>query len=73
LKTSVIGYGVDEAMDSEEDDLVFVCSSKSVKKRMLQSLAKYSYDKDMNFATYVASPEDLDKNIAGTLVEFVED
>jgi len=29
--------------------------------------------KDLNFAVFVASPEDVEEGIAKTLVEFVED
>lgn len=73
IKTSVIGYDVAEYLEKVEGDLVFVCSSKIVKKKVVQSLAKYSYDTEMNFIVYVLSPEDIGGNMDTFSVEFVDE
>ncbi|MBD3155779.1 MAG: DUF87 domain-containing protein [Candidatus Aenigmarchaeota archaeon] len=73
IKTSVIGYDVAEYLEKIEGDLVFVCSSKIVKKKVTQSLAKYSYDTEMNFIVYVLGPEDIGGNMDTFSVEFVDD
>jgi len=73
LKTSQIGYDVDQYVEKDVDNLVFVCSSKIVKRKLIQALARYSYDKDMNFAVFVADPKDVEENLNTCLVEFVEE
>jgi len=73
LKNSVLGYDIDKYIEEDEDNLVFVCSSKAVKNKVIQALARYSYSKDLNFAVFVADPKDVEENINTTLIEFVEE
>ncbi|MBL7169861.1 MAG: DUF87 domain-containing protein [Candidatus Aenigmarchaeota archaeon] len=73
LKTSTLGYDVGKYVEKDEEDLFFVCSSKIVKRKVIQALARYSYEKDLNFAVFVADPKDVEENISMTLIEFVED
>jgi DNA-binding MarR family transcriptional regulator len=74
FKTSVQGYDdVDEHLERVDGDLVFVCSSKPVKRKVIQSLAKYSYETEMNFMVYVLAPEEIGENIDSCSVEFVDE
>jgi len=73
IRTSLDGYDVGEFLEGDIEDVFFVCSSKLVKRKITQALAKYSYEKELNFAVFVADPNDIENNINMTLIEFVDD
>ncbi|MEM5793586.1 MAG: DUF87 domain-containing protein [Candidatus Aenigmatarchaeota archaeon] len=70
--TSHLVYNIGIYLEDDVDNIVFACSSKIVKNRVLQFLSKYSYLKGLNFAVFVVEPEDFKKGISSCLVEFIE-
>ena len=73
LKTSVVGYDVGKHIGEDDVYLVFVSSSNAVKRKIMQNLAKFSYEKELNFAVFAVDSDDIKKGIFTTLIEFVED
>ncbi len=73
FKTSVIGYDIDKYLEKVDGDLVFVCSSKRVKRKLIQSLGKYSYETEINFMVYVLGPKEIGENLSTCSVEFVDE